>query len=658
MNKILVSLALICSINCLAEDYSALIKQVKAGKISKAMAHWWGYNKSDSTNALQTAINSGAKTVHIKKMSSPWIIRPVKLKSNQQIIIDKGVEIIAKKGAFKSILACLFKAENCRNLEIVSDGARLIMHKKDYHNRKFYRKSEWRHAISLLSCQNVLIKGISIEDSGGDGIYVGVLPGAKNYCRNIKIENVICKGNNRQGISVISAENLLVKDSKLLNTDGTAPMAGIDFEPNHPNQRLVNCIVDNCIINGNVSSGVTSYIKLNKYAPKVSITVKDCQIGGSINAVQFVEPSGLFQVKNPVQGKIKFVNCHIKDYTNAGIELRNVRDDSYQVLFEKCKITNSRSNATPLIFATTPGFNQPTGKVNFDDCNIELKDNKQWFVFRSNYASNVLMRDVVGTVSVNTKNINVAEYVKNKGWNKIQKSETRKVYLKSLFPVKGYKTVKANAGTRKIIFRSQITFLLAVEKNNTASFKLDYRQISRRYKDKPITVELTTPDGKKISLSHALCNRLNEYSFTAKVTGVYGVTCNPRGNTLSISECTVPCSFKLPEKGYLQLIKPAAKLYFCIPADVAGFKIIVAGQDIETVDAKIKIGTKVMASATKISLPRELNVKVKPSASIRYGCIELTNAVEDVMLKIPGPLMPIVATDTSELVTSIEQKSL
>jgi hypothetical protein len=65
-----------------------------------------------------------------------------------------------------------------------------------------------------------------------------------------------------------------------------------------------------------------------------------------------------------------------------------------------------------------------------------------------------------------------------------------------------------------------------------------------------------------------------------------------------------------------------------------------------------------MASATKISLPRELNVKLKPSASIRYGCIELTNAVEDVMLKIPGPLMPIVATDTSELVTSIEQKSL
>ena len=81
-----------------------------------------------------------------------------------------------------------------------------------------------------------------IEQTGGDGIYLGSAP-KQIPNRQVTIRRVDCNANHRQGISVISAEDLLIEDCQLRHTDGTAPMAGIDFEPNHPADFLVNCVV-------------------------------------------------------------------------------------------------------------------------------------------------------------------------------------------------------------------------------------------------------------------------------------------------------------------------------------------------------------------------------------------------------------------------------
>ena len=45
------------------------IAQVKAGEITEAKASWWGFNPVDSTDALQAAIDSGAKRVIIESRS-------------------------------------------------------------------------------------------------------------------------------------------------------------------------------------------------------------------------------------------------------------------------------------------------------------------------------------------------------------------------------------------------------------------------------------------------------------------------------------------------------------------------------------------------------------------------------------------------------------
>ena len=49
---------------------------------------------------LQDAINSGAQAV-VDNVGKPWIVTGIALASNQEILFERGVEVLAKKGAFK-----------------------------------------------------------------------------------------------------------------------------------------------------------------------------------------------------------------------------------------------------------------------------------------------------------------------------------------------------------------------------------------------------------------------------------------------------------------------------------------------------------------------------------------------------------------------------
>ena len=232
------------------------IHEIMTGKRNVARAAWWGYDEKDATAALQAAINSGAKKVIVEKMSGPWIVDKLKLVGNQELFFEPGVVIEAKKGAFHGRADSLFSAwDDVKNLKLIGPGATLKMHRDDYDNPKEYEKAEWRHAINLHGCENVTIEGLTIAESGGDGIYLGA---GRNHapCQNVTIRDVICDKNYRQGISVITAENLLIENCVLKNTAGTAPAAGIDFEPNKPKERLVNCVMRNCLIEDNEGYGI------------------------------------------------------------------------------------------------------------------------------------------------------------------------------------------------------------------------------------------------------------------------------------------------------------------------------------------------------------------------------------------------------------------
>lgn len=242
------------------------------------VASHFGYDPQDSTEALQNAIDSGAKRVVVDRQDSPWILRTIRLRGDLELVLEEGVELLAKKGEFRALGDVLFVARDVENLTIRGEGkgATLRMRKTDYWQEP-YQKSEWRHGLSFLSCENVLVENLQIAETGGDGIYLGVSSSDSGPCKNVTIRNVDCKGNNRQGISVISVDGLTIEDCVLRETSGTAPEAGIDFEPNRSVEQITNVVMRRVAALNNAGDGIVFYLpNLSESSHELSFTIEDC----------------------------------------------------------------------------------------------------------------------------------------------------------------------------------------------------------------------------------------------------------------------------------------------------------------------------------------------------------------------------------------------
>jgi hypothetical protein len=674
MNKtIYTSLAILVLNFCLGFTLSSSpLNKIATGKLKTARAEWWGTNSSDATEILQKAINSKASKIIIGKKGTPWLTRPLELRSDLEIVIEKDAVLKAKPGEFKHLNDCLLNAVGCKNIIIRGPGS-LVMNKKDYQNLKNYKHSEWRHTINLKSCENVLIENLKIIGSGGDGIYIGSRPHLKywkgtkhygkeyaklpNYCKNIKIKNCFIDDHHRQGISVISAENLTISNCQLNNTNGTSPMAGIDFEPNNGEQRLVNCLLENCTMQGNKSYGFLAYVKIQDTSEPISITVKDCTIKGGGKGILLGKPVAKRKISNPANGFIKFINCRIENTGDAGIELKDFYSKGFKAVFENCKLVNTavkQPGRSPIMLHLSPGTVQNIGAAEFK--NTSVSDSKKRPLMQlSNLAGKPFAEKISGTVVYNGKETDMADYVKKHGMDKPNLSKIADVNLGSLLPAGGYELKKRRQSQPRLIMRGKTAFLLAANKGQQVEFKLLFSRVSRRFKLNPMKIKALSPSGKMINLPEAKCmEQTNNYSFTAQETGVYAINCNPRGNKLSIKDSKVPYSIMLPTKGYLALYRPQGRVYFGIPAGISEFTVEIGGQGSETVNAAVYIGKKRIASANSISAPRKFKVNCTPGKKLRYGSIVFDKAVEDAMLKIPVPLLPVIAADKPELMIANE----
>ncbi|MBP5638590.1 MAG: hypothetical protein J6X55_03865, partial [Victivallales bacterium] len=131
------------------------VAQVTQGILKEARASWWGFNAEDSTESLIKAINSKVPKLIIDKMPSPWITaKTLVIPSNIEIIFEEGAVLEAKRGCFHGLTEYLVGISKVQNVTLrgLGKGATLRMHKADYHTDA-YRKSEWRHTVSLLSCK-------------------------------------------------------------------------------------------------------------------------------------------------------------------------------------------------------------------------------------------------------------------------------------------------------------------------------------------------------------------------------------------------------------------------------------------------------------------------------------------------------------------------
>ncbi|NMM63684.1 right-handed parallel beta-helix repeat-containing protein [Clostridium sp. P21] len=184
----------------------------------------------------------------------------LKPSSNQVIVFDSKAEIRSIPNDKEDYE--IIKLNNIKNTTI--SGGKIIGERYSHKGTT----GEWGMGISLNDCSNIKIKDMIIRDCWGDGIYLGA--SECGYNKNIEITNCTIDNNRRQGISVISAVNLTIDSTKIMNINGTAPSAGIDFEPNYSTQKLKKNVVKNLYTYNTEGAGI---LIATENVPYVDITI-------------------------------------------------------------------------------------------------------------------------------------------------------------------------------------------------------------------------------------------------------------------------------------------------------------------------------------------------------------------------------------------------
>ncbi len=645
-----------------AEVDADAIAKVKAGEITEAKASWWGFEAADSTDALQAAVDSGAKRVIVENMGRPWIVRPINLASDQEIFFEKGAVVEAKKDEFHATNASLFNISLKQNVSLVGYGAVLRMHRKDYDNPP-YKKAEWRHVINIKSSAKIKIHGLTLAESGGDGIYLGTSKrGVTN--KDVHIKDVVCDGNYRQGISVITAENLLIEDTIMKNTAGTPPAAGIDFEPNHASERIVNCVMRNCVSENNQGCGYVFYLPnlTGKSAP-LSLRLENCIARGS-NRVPFSFTSNNEGPDGPLAGLAEFVDCTFADGNGPGIAIRGKPASGCRLRFVNCRIINPHNDTpeTPAIqYRTRAGNMEDVGGVEFRDCILE-DTVKRPIMKYEDWARGLCLVDVTGTLKVRrdgteTVHTFTPEWLQSIHSGKILKRfpkyDTRNVRFE---PLAGDLTPE-KLTLRPFTLRKNGKFVIYARTGDEVAFALRHMQVGK-YGGRTARITALSPSGEKLSVGEVPFLEEAMLRFRAAETGLYRILFDVGSNKLAMSSCNRPACVSGEDKA-IWFIGARGDLYFCVPTGTKefGVKIYGEGQG-EAVAATIfdPKGNKVWEDSV-ITAPEQFVASPTPAQTARAWKVRFAKpegtGMEDFYVELQG-IPPFLTSDPNSLLKPVQ----
>ena len=377
----------------------------------------FGFDSKDASSAIIAAIKSDNKTIIIDKQSEDWVVEPLVFSNikDKRIYIEDGVIIKAKENAFNKVTDALIEFRESDNITVDGHGATLLMNKEEYTD------GQWRHGISIKQSSNITIRGLEVRDSGGDGIYIGGTSEEGSYSSDIIVDYVTAINNKRQGMSIVSAEGVWVSNSVFTETKGTLPEAGLDIEPNHEYDRLVNINFSDCkFTNNNYAGIVLSLGQMTSNSLPISVYFNNCYT--SYNASEENEYSNSEIVltadkKDPVGGEVVFDNLEI-DGSNYSMLHSRKRSDAFYATFKNCVIKNvSQKGENSPIYLQVGDYYElinSLGGFTFDNVYIEYDKDLPYMQVRGS-STLQSFKDVSGNFSVKNPYQNDLQYV-NYDW--------------------------------------------------------------------------------------------------------------------------------------------------------------------------------------------------------------------------------------------------
>lgn len=238
--------------------------------------------------------------------------------SNTHLIVNNTIQMLpTNQGAY-----FIFHIENKENITISGTGAingdaKDHLYTDPFAGTDYY--GEWGHVLNFRSCNNVVVRDITIGYAFGDGIALGNAAYNNNgvkeaglATKNVTIDAVKVLYARRNGISLggnnYTITNVYFEGNGSDTIKGTAPMAAIDFENDYVDIEssglCTNVSMNNCKFKDN-KYDVSSTIRDDLYeVPRGElVNISDCN---------FTSPLRL----NRTNG-LTFSNCHIVGITNV-----------------------------------------------------------------------------------------------------------------------------------------------------------------------------------------------------------------------------------------------------------------------------------------------------------------------------------------------------
>jgi hypothetical protein len=433
-------------------------------------------------------------------------------------------------------------------------------------------------------------------------------------------------------------------------------MAGIDFEPNDPSEKLVNCVMRNCTIEDNAGNGFDFYIKnLNANSAPISIRLENCRVRGNRFGFRFTTGNG---EQEAVRGSLQAIGCQFEGSAQAGININGKPAAGCSMRFEKCRIENVAAEQpalAPIQFTTTAGNTQGVGGVEFIGCVIVDSLDRRPLSYADS-AGGLKLTQVTGTLTVERDGKRTPYALDQKLLDQWFPFQAFKEFPPFRFAGVKWEPLKPDARPTQgwscpARQRGRAEFLLWAEAGQHIAFTLGLGRVGKTGLPK-MAISAISPSGRSSNLPAMAGEDEKPYTLTAQETGVYRLVCEAGNSTVKvISSSHRICLFA--ERSPLHLLGAAGKLYFYVPAGVAEFALRVSGGGgSERVEATVfdASGKNV---AEKDSIDGHQFLLTRPAgAPAEIWCVRLEKPsqgiVEDHYLQLQG-IPPVLATTPDAL---------
>jgi hypothetical protein len=249
----------------------------------------------DDTDAFQSAID------YLEKLHGGTVMVPkgtFMINSEKSVFIKSNIKLHLDSNAVIESLPTAsgnYSVLTISHADHVSISGGEIRGDRNRHLGK--SNEDYGRDINIEGSHDVTITNLTASNSWGDGIYVGDNNNSVNNS-DILIQNVVCNNNRRNGMSIISGENIFVKDVIAENSNGASPKAGIDVEPNNTKDELKSINLENITTRNNNQGLQIGLVGMRQSTTPLDVHIRNHQDFGSAIGLFISTPerSGLVEI--------------------------------------------------------------------------------------------------------------------------------------------------------------------------------------------------------------------------------------------------------------------------------------------------------------------------------------------------------------------------